>query len=104
LLSDVNLHTCWDMWNMINTESNRPPAIQDTSNKYLCVALYNPFRLLEILFWMSADRVNIKQEGGSDDLTLKAMTKVDISNRPVKFSICVNIYKALRQCWCIYQH
>lgn len=44
---------------------------------------------------MCADRVNIKQEGGSDDLTSKGMTKVDISNRPVKFSICVNIYKAL---------
>lgn len=86
---------------MIN-ESNRPPASQDTSNRYLCETLYN--RLLEILFRMSADRVNIKQEGGSDDLTLKAMTKVDISNRPVKFSICVNIYKALRQCWCIYKH
>lgn len=29
----------------------------------------NSFRLLEILFRMGADRVNIKQEGGSDDLT-----------------------------------
>lgn len=43
-----------------------------------------------------ADKVNIKQEGGSDDLTLNGTTKVDISNRPVKFSIRVNIYKALR--------
>lgn len=70
----------------------------------VCEKLNNPFRLLEILFRMGADRVNIKQEGGSDDLTLKGMTKVDISNKPVKFSICVNIYKALRQCWFIYQH
>lgn len=62
----LSIHTIYAILNknIVNKHTFKKICMSE-----VCEKLNNSFRLLEILFWMGAERVNIKQEGGSDDLT-----------------------------------